>query len=90
MTNKLTMTEKTYGHKGLHKLYGISAGVKIEITVEQIISDINKGLGFADDEYYFLTEEERDNYLKDEICSHLNYSDTMIGMVCNDCGLIET
>ena len=51
---------EAYGHKGLIKLYGISGDAKIQSTVERILADINEGQGFADDEYYYLTEEERD------------------------------
>ena len=54
-----------YGHKGLIKLYGISGDVKIESTVRRILADINEGQGFADDEYYYLTEEERDEAYDD-------------------------
>ncbi len=51
---------EAYAHQGLTKLYGISGGVKIQSTVQRIIADINEGQGFADDEYYYLTEDERD------------------------------
>lgn len=47
------------------KLYGISGDVKIESTVRRILADINEGQGFADDEYYYLTEEERDEAYDD-------------------------
>ena len=51
---------EAYAHQGLTKLYGISGGVKIQSTVQRILADINEGQGFADDEYYYLTEDERD------------------------------
>ncbi len=56
---------EAYGHKGLIKLYGISGDAKIQSTVERILADINEGQGFADDEYYYLTEEERDEAYDD-------------------------
>jgi len=51
-----------YAHKGLTKLYGISGDTKIQSTVQRILADINEGEGFADDEYYYLTEQERDEF----------------------------
>jgi len=56
---------EAYAHKGLIKLYGISGDAKIQSTVERILADINEGQGFADDEYYYLTEEERDEAYDD-------------------------
>ena len=56
---------EAHGHKGLTKLYGISGKAKIQSTVERILADINEGLGFADDEYYYLTEQERDDAYDD-------------------------
>ena len=53
---------EAYGHKDLIKLYGISGTYKFQSTVERILADINEGQGFADDEYYFLTEKERDEF----------------------------
>mgnify|MGYP003637206749 CR=1 FL=1 len=45
-----------------------------------------KILAFAHNDFNHKYQAEDDFYGKEEECQHLNYSDTMTGAVCNDCG----
>lgn len=52
---------QTFAHKGLTKAYGFTLdGTKIQSTVEQIFSEINDECLNMAEEYWYLTEKQRD------------------------------
>ena len=81
---------EAYAHQGLTKLYGISGGVKIQSTVQRIIADINEGQGFADDEYYYLTEDERDEAYEEMEFDAESFEATSDELDCPSCKVTPT